>query len=94
MRAIARKTKEILCHTCADKLSFLNIRDIETSHMGGGHALCERCQPPPLPQPIGKPGQVAVAVQAVGVQATREGENNEGKTVRQHQIKVRGGLYM
>lgn len=62
--------------------------------MGGGHALCERGQPPPLSQPIGEPGQVAVAVQVVGVQATRMGENNEGKTVRQHQIKVKGGLYM
>jgi len=47
--------------------------------MGGGHALCERGQPPSLPQPIRQPGQVAVAVQAVGVQAPREREREREK---------------
>lgn len=62
-------TNECVCvsRTCTNEVSFLHIRDIEASHVGGGHALREGGQAPPLPQPIRKPRQVAVAVQVVGV---------------------------
>lgn len=58
--------------TCTNEFSFLHIRDVEASHVGGGHALGEGSQAPPLPQPIREPRQVAVTVQVVGVQTARD----------------------
>lgn len=41
--------------TCTNEISLLHIRDVEASHVGGGHALREGGQAPPLPQPVREP---------------------------------------
>lgn len=46
--------------------------------MGGGHALGEGSQAPSGSEPIREPGQVTVAVEIVGVQATERKRGREG----------------
>lgn len=46
---------ECVSHTCTNEISLLHIRDIEASHVGGGHALRKGGQAPPLSQPIREP---------------------------------------
>lgn len=63
-----------------DKILLLHLRDIETSHVGGGHALCEGSQAMPGSEPIREPGQVTVTVEVVGVQTAEK---------RQRTLKLR-----
>lgn len=49
--------------------------------MSRGHALREGGQAPPGPQPIREPGQVAVAVEVVGVQTAAKKMRKRRETV-------------
>lgn len=67
--------------TVADEVLLLDVGDVEAPHVSRGHALCEGGQAPPGPQPIREPGQVAVAVEAVGVQTTAKKTRKRRETV-------------
>lgn len=55
--------------TWADILLLLHIRHVEAPQVHRSHAEGELADGPPLSQPIREPGQVAVTVQVVGVEA-------------------------
>lgn len=54
----------------------LHLGHVESSELGRGGALREQAHGGPLPQPLGQPGQVTVAVQAVGVEAAARTESD------------------
>lgn len=70
--------------TWAHVLLLLYVRHVEAPQVHGSHAECELADGPPLSQPVREPGQVAVAVQVVGVEAPRRG-TDRGKTLSQHE---------
>lgn len=57
--------------TTADKFSFLNLGYIVAPQVGRAHTLGVEAHSRPLTQPVREPGQVAVTVQVVGMQATK-----------------------
>lgn len=61
--------------TWAYVLLLLHIRHIEAPQVHRSHAECELANCPPLSQPIREPGQVAVTVQVVGVEAAGRGRD-------------------
>lgn len=65
------------CLTSAEKILLLHIWDVETSHVGGGHALGEGSQAPPDSEPIGEPGQLTVTVEVVGVETPETDRRTE-----------------
>lgn len=65
--------------TWAHVLLLLHVRHVEAPQVHRGHAECELADGPSLSQPIREPGQVAVAVQVVGVEAPGRGRDR-GKT--------------
>ena len=54
----------------------LDFSHVESSERHGGGALSEQTNGRPLSQPLGQPGQVAVAVQVVGMQAAGDGQTD------------------
>ena len=67
------------CHlTWAHVLLLLHVCHAEAPQVHRGHAESELADGPPLPQPVREPGQVAVTVQVVGVQAPGSGEEGRG----------------
>lgn len=75
--------------TWAHVLLLLHVRHVEAPQVHRGHAECELANGPSLSQPIREPGQVAVAVQVVGVEAPGRGRDR-GNTC--HSEKGSGGL--
>lgn len=65
--------------TWAHVLLLLHVRHVEAPQVHRGHAECELANGPSLSQPIREPGQVAVTVQVVGVEAPGRGRDR-GKT--------------
>lgn len=59
---------------------FLHLGHVESSELGRRGALCEQANGGSLPEPLGQPGQVTVAVQVVGVEAAaRRGRRRRSK---------------
>ena len=69
------KTEAESSHTV---LLLLHVCHAEAPQVHRGHAESELADGPPLPQPVREPGQVAVTVQVVGVQAPGSGEEGRG----------------
>ena len=61
--------------TWAHVLLLLHVRHVEAPQVHRSHAESELANGPPLSQPIREPGQVAVAVQVVGVEAPGRGRD-------------------
>lgn len=57
--------------TTADKFSLLNLSYIMAPQVGWTHTLSVEAHPRPLAQPVGEPGQVAVAVQVVRMETAK-----------------------
>lgn len=64
---------------------FLHLRDVEPPEFGRRGALCEQTDRGPLPEPLGQPAQVTVAVQIVGVETAMNGESKTGNSNRDAQ---------
>lgn len=57
----------------------LHLGHVESPELGRGGALREQAHGGPLPEPLGQPGQVTVAVQVVGVEAAARTQSEEKK---------------
>lgn len=73
--------------TAADKLPFLDLGYVVSPEVGRPHALGVEADPRPLPQPVGQPGQVAIAVQVVGVKATVWKKTRQDFQIRKNKQK-------
>lgn len=78
--------------TWAYILLFLHICHIEAPQVHGSHTECELANCPSLSQPIWEPGQVAVTVQVVGVEAPRRGRD-WGKMLSQSEVNRVGQTF-
>lgn len=59
---------------------FLHLCHVEPPEFGRRGALCEQTDRGPLPEPLGQPAQVTVAVQIVGVETAVKGERKTGNS--------------
>ena len=63
--------------TWAHVLLLLHVCHVEAPQVHGSHAESELADGPPLPEPVREPGQVAVTVQLVGVEAPGRGDRGD-----------------
>lgn len=70
--------------TGAHVFLLLHVRHVEAPQVHRRHAECKLANRTPLSQPIREPGQVAVTVQVVRVEAPGRGRDR-GKTLSQHE---------
>lgn len=71
---LKKKKKERL--TWTTKLVFLDLGHVDPTELWWRWALCEQTKRWPLTQPLGQPGQVAVAIQIIWVQTAKGGKSN------------------
>lgn len=64
--------------TTADELPLLDLSHVMAPQVCWAHALSVEAYTWPLPQPVRQPGQVAVTVEVVGVQATAWEDRHPG----------------
>lgn len=73
--------------TAADKLALLDLGYVVAAEVRWPHALRVEPDPRPLPQPVRQPGQVAIAVQVVGVKAAARNETWKYLPIRKNKQK-------
>jgi len=71
--------------TAADKLPFLDLSYVVSPEVGRPHALGVEADSWTLPQPVREPGQVAVAVEVVGVKTTAWKETRQYLQTKEEQ---------
>lgn len=60
---------------------FLDLSHVDPTELWWRRALCKQTKRGPLTQPLGQPGQVAVAIQIIRVQTAKDGKSDYDQAV-------------